>query len=381
MQEFSSAYDFLEELRRQSGKQRQNYKSLSRYLDQRAREKGVPIFGQFELTPLCNFSCKMCYVHLDAEQLKGRTVLPTETWKDIMHQACEAGMLHANLTGGECLTYPGFDELFLYLQNLGCDVSVLTNGFLLDDQRIEFFKQHRPAMIQVTMYGWNDDVYERVTGQRAFRRVSENIRKALKAGLNMHLTMNPNKYLGEDALETVRAGRSLSKVFTVNSSIFTPREETGRSGQNDEADPDLYIRIFKLMNELDGRETKEIAPEKLPPAGGPSHECDKCGLTCGGGRSGFVINWEGTMILCNRLDQVRAYPLKEGFREAWVKINREASNWPRVPECEECVYRMVCNNCAATALQYAEPGKQPTGLCELTRYYVQHGIRRIPECD
>ena len=258
---------------------------------------------------------------------------------------------------------------------------MLTNGFLLDDQRIEFFRQHRPAMIQVTLYGWNDDVYERVTGHRAFCMVSENIRKAIEAGLKVHLTTNPNKYLGEDALETVRAGRSLSKVFTVNSSIFTPREETGRSGQHDEADPDLYIRIFRLMNELDGRETKEIAPEKLPPAGGPSHECDKCGLTCGGGRSGFVINWEGTMILCNRLDQVRAYPLKDGFKEAWATVNREANNWPRVPECQDCVYLPVCNNCAATMLQYAEPGKQPTGLCELTRYYVQHGIRRIPECD
>ena len=26
--------------------------------------KGIPISGTFELTPRCNISCKMCYVHL-----------------------------------------------------------------------------------------------------------------------------------------------------------------------------------------------------------------------------------------------------------------------------------------------------------------------------
>ena len=106
------------------------------HLDFRAREKGIPISGKFELTPLCNFNCKMCYVHLNADQLS-QSVLPVETWKDLIHQAWNAGMINARLTGGECLAYPGFEELFLYLHSLGCTVNVLTNGFLLDENCIE----------------------------------------------------------------------------------------------------------------------------------------------------------------------------------------------------------------------------------------------------
>ena len=124
---------FLKELREENGKQIWRYSSFARYLDRKAREKGIPLTGQFELTPLCNFSCKMCYVHLNAEQMNGQKVLTVETWKDLMHQAWEAGMMHVTLSGGECLTYPGFDELYLYLQSLGCDVTVLTNAFLLDE--------------------------------------------------------------------------------------------------------------------------------------------------------------------------------------------------------------------------------------------------------
>jgi len=381
MQRPANGIEFLEELSRRNGKEVQSFKTLSAYLDDKAREKGIPICGQFELTPLCNFDCGMCYVHLEAEQLAGRKILPVETWKDLMHQAWEAGMMHVTLTGGECLTYPGFDELFLYLHGLGCDVSILTNGYLLDDSRIGFFLKHKPAMIQVTLYGWNEDVYERVTGRRAFSRVEGNIRKAVEAGLPVKLVVTPSRQLGEDALETIRFGRSIVRDVSINSDIFTPREETGRSQQHDDSEADLYVRLYRLMNELNGRETKEIDADRLPPFGGPYHECDECGLECGGARSGFVINWKGMLTPCNRLDIIHADPLAEGFKAAWARINQEANNWPRVPECQECAYRGVCNNCAANLLQYAEPGKQPTELCELTRYFVRHGIKHIPECE
>ncbi len=381
MQRPSNANEFLLELQKQNGREEQTYKSLSRYLDEKAREKGVPITGQFELTPLCNFSCKMCYVHLDANQLNGQALLSAESWKSIMHQAWETGMMHVTLTGGECLTYPEFDELYLYLHSLGCDVSILTNGYLLDDKRIEFFQKHEPAMIQITLYGCNDDVYERVTGRRAFTTVVENARRAVASGLNVEIVVTPSKYLGEDVLETIRVASSISKVYSVNSAVFPPREETGRSKQQDNPDLDHFIRIYKLLNELHGRETKEIDPEKLPPAGGPYHECSECGLECGGGRSGFVIDWKGTLMPCNRLEMIRAYPLKDGFKDAWIKINQAANSWPRVPECEGCAYQGVCSNCAATMLLYAEPGKQPTELCEQARYYVRHGVMRIPECE
>lgn len=135
------------------------------------------------------------------------------------------------------------------------------------------------------------------------------------------------------------------------------------------------------MNELAGRETKEIDPDRLPPVGGPSHEHTQCGLRCGGGRSAFVIDWKGTMMPCNRLNLVHADPVREGFKEAWARINREAESWPQVPECEGCAYRSVCSICAASMLRYAEPGRQPTELCETVRYYIQHGVMKIPECE
>ena len=380
MNEPVNGFDALRQLKEANGKPVQNFRDFTRYLEMRSREKGAPIHGQFELTPLCNFDCRMCYVHLDPDQMRGRGPLPVETWKDLMRQAADAGMLEATLTGGECLTYPGFDELFLFLQSLGCEVSVMTNGYLLDEKRIAFFRRHKPRFIQVTMYGSNDDVYERVTGRRVFSRVSENIRNAVEAGLPLWVIVTPNEWLGEDALETVRAAKGLCKIVVVNSSIFDPRPETGRSGQLRDPDVELYTRLYLLLREMDGVENREIPEESLPPIGGPSHECAECGLRCGGGRSSFVIDWQGTLTACNRLRMLNAKPLAEGFRAAWEKVNQQAKAWPRVPECEGCAYADACDNCAANMLQYAEPGKQPLALCERARYYVRHGVRQVPGC-
>ena len=381
MKEPVDGFDFLDQLRQQNGKQVQDYVTLSHYLDAKAREKNIPIHGQMELTPLCNFNCKMCYVHLNPEQLNGHSILPVSAWKELIHQAWEAGMIHATLTGGECLTYPGFDEIYLYLHSLGCDVSIMTNGFLLDDKRIQFFREHKPIRIQITLYGWNDDVYERITGQRAFNTVIENAKKAIDARLPIIFSVTPSTYLGEDVLETVRIAKSICKRCNVSGSLFAPRDETGRSEQKDTPETDLYIRIYRLINQLDGRETKEIDPEKLPKTGGPSHECMVCGLHCGGGRSSFVLDWKGTMMACNRLHMINADAITEGIKQAWLKINHEANNWPRVPECEGCRYDQVCNNCAGNMLRFAKPGELPHELCEQAKQYVSHGVRIIPDCE
>ena len=381
MAEPSNGFELLEQLRRKNGKQVQNYQSFAYYLEFRAREKGVPIHGQFELTPLCNFSCRMCYVHLDADQLKGRSVLSVGTWKDLMRQAVDAGMIRATLTGGECLAYPGFEELYLWLHSLGCEVAVLTNGFLMDEKRIEFFKAHRPYAIQVTLYGQNDDVYERVTGQRAFGTVMRHMRLAMEAELPLNISITPNRFLGADVLDTVRAAKSVGCEVLVNSGVFPPREETGRAGQQDNPETEQFLEIYRLLNRLDGIEPVEIDPDRLPPFGGPCRECRETGFLCGGGRSTFVLNWKGVMTPCNRMDIICADALKDGIASAWAEVNRTVAGWPRVPECIGCAYAETCNNCAANILRYGEAGKQPVELCERTKYLVCHGVWRIPDCE
>ncbi len=75
--------------------------SMRMYLDSRAWAKAVPIKGVFELTPYCNLDCKMCYVHLNPEQMQGCKLLSADEWENVMAQAVESGIVFATLTGGK----------------------------------------------------------------------------------------------------------------------------------------------------------------------------------------------------------------------------------------------------------------------------------------
>ena len=69
-----------------------NYNQFLQMAMQNARENDTPISGCFELTPLCNLDCKMCYVHLSDSTVKER-MLDGDRWIDLMGQAIENGMM------------------------------------------------------------------------------------------------------------------------------------------------------------------------------------------------------------------------------------------------------------------------------------------------
>ena len=103
---------------------------LSSYLHARACRSGTPLAGNFELTARCNFNCKMCYVHLTAEeqQRRGRE-LTADEWLAIAQEARSRGMLFLLLTGGEPLIRKDFRYLLTELKKMGLLVSVNSNGF------------------------------------------------------------------------------------------------------------------------------------------------------------------------------------------------------------------------------------------------------------
>ena len=373
-------FAYLEELKQKNRGTVPSFSSFAMYLEEKARKQGVPLSGQFELTPLCNFRCGMCYVQLNGNQLS-QPLLSADQWKELMSAASGAGMLRATLTGGECLAYPCFEEVYEHLQSLGCEVTVMTNGSLLDEQRVAYFLQHRPGMICITLYGNSEEAYERVTGCRAFEKTVSHIWAVRAAGLPLELSVTPNRLLGEDVFETIRLAKELSPAVRVNAWLTAPREETGRSEQAADLTEDDYIRIFRFRNELDGIPCIECPAEKLPRPGGPVLEGTAHGLQCGGGRSSFSISWKGVMSPCNELEMIKAYPMKTGFDPAWRIVHEAAVQWPRAKACEGCAYEEACVKCAGRLIQFCHPGERSPRLCEQILRFVQHGIYRIPDCE
>ena len=351
------------------------YDHVRRFLDFRAREEAIPLTGTFELTPLCNLDCKMCYVHLNKDQMQGAELLSTEEWKQIMKEAVDAGMMYAKLTGGECLTYPGFKELYLHLQSMGIEVSVLTNGRLMDDSMVAFFKAHPPAVIQITLYGADEETYERVTGHRAFEEVFSNIRKIQEAGLPLRIALTPNRYLGKDGEALVRFVHNMNIYYAINSGLFEAREETGRTLDNYDVSLDDMMRMYHARRELNGSiELSDCNEETLPEIGSDKTGEVQYGILCAAGRSAFAVDWKGNLYPCNVLRLGGINVLETKFLRAWKEIHALVMGYPLPVECQECAYKKVCKSCVAEHASGAKPGHANPMICQYGKRMVAEGL-------
>ena len=350
------------------------YEAVRKFLNFKARDKGVPISGAFELTPLCNLDCKMCYVHLNKTQMQGVQLLTVEQWKQIMQQAIDEGMMYARLTGGECLTYAGFRELYLFLRDRGVETVILTNGLLLDEDITAFLRNNPPAAIQVSLYGAGEDTYEQVTGKRTFSLVMENLRRIKAAKIPLTIAVTPSEYM-TDAEQILRLLCEEDLPFNINASILPPRPETGRVLAD--ANQDTYISMLKLRSHLKGKELiVEGDPESLPDPGGKQGN-PVFGVTCGAGRSGFAIDWQGNMRPCNNFPCEGENVLSLGFNEAWRRTNHTAAHYPLPTECEGCAYHGLCMHCVAAHAAGAKPGHANPAVCAMGRRMVTEGLSSL----
>ena len=351
-------------------------KVYNEYFTFQTRKKAVPYQGMFELTPLCNLKCKMCYVRLSPEQLGERSLLMADSWIRMIDQAAVAGMMKAALTGGECLTHPDFDAIYLHLQELGIRTAVLTNGILLNEDRIRFFQRYPPALIQITLYGASEEEYEQVCGTRHFETVLANIRRAQEAGLSLFIAITPNRFLTDGGEALLKLAASLDIPYNINSCLFTPHPGTGREKDNVDMEMEDYIRLYKLRAQMNGEVITPVDPASLPEVARQT-EPQKLGLRCGAGMNAFTIQWDGAMIPCSSLLQIRESPLRDGFQAAWNAIHEAALHFPIPAECEACEYNSVCPSCVAIHAQDAPPGHASPRRCQCARQLVESGLVRL----
>ena len=154
----------------------------------KAARKKVPLSGTFELSPLCNFSCRMCYVRKTAEEVRnqGRPMVSAEKWLEIAEAAGGDGMLYLLLTGGEPFLYPDFWKLYEALNRMGFVISINTNGSMIDEAVVERLRERPPMKINLTLYGAKDSTYESLCGVKGvFSRVDRAITMLREAGLTV----------------------------------------------------------------------------------------------------------------------------------------------------------------------------------------------------
>lgn len=346
---------------------------ISSYLHAKAKEKGLPLSGTFEITGRCNFNCRMCYIHSSDCARAANDELPAKWWTDLGREAVDAGMVFLLITGGEPLIRNDFAEIYAELCKMGCIISLNSNGYLINDKIKELFRKYPPNRVNVSIYGSDDDTYESFTGVRGFSKVMQNVRDLRDMGIDVRFNCSITPDNRSDMANIYNVCKNLGFHVKTTSYMFPQIRVNGVHGENqnrlspEEAaecrvawsklkySPEEFVLRAKAMKaKIDEFFSKGISDAPAE------------GVACRAGRTCFWVNKQGEMSPCGMID--KTFDIKEiGFGAAWNGVKNCVSEIRLPKECSNCAYRHFCNVCAAAC--YTETGeysKKPGYICKFS---------------
>ena len=95
------------------------------------------------LTNACNLHCVHCFMNAGA---KLKSELTSEKWKEVLSEFYAEGGEYVTFTGGEPTMYPQFEEVVMFAHQIGLKVTVLSNGLLWSEEKIQRIKSYLDEM-------------------------------------------------------------------------------------------------------------------------------------------------------------------------------------------------------------------------------------------
>lgn len=328
--------------------------TVSDYLHSKASRNRIPLNGTFELSPVCNFACKMCYVRKTPEQIRteGKCLRPWTDWLELAKQCHEAGTLYLLLTGGEPFLYPGFKELYIALHQMGFILSINTNGTLIDEDTVAWLRQYAPSRVNVTLYGASGETYRRICGNSdGFRRAMKAIDLLQSAGIPVVINCSVIPENQDDLLAIMILGKERKLNTRVATYMFPPVRREQELTDSRMA-PEMSARMLMQRAKFQlnpAAFAKFLAREDRPPETSGDWGSDQGEeMRCRAGRSGFWINWEGVMTACGITQFPRVeYPFRDGFVNCWNRLTDAVRSSLVLSGCVGCPKKDVCNPCVA----------------------------------
>ncbi len=361
---------------------------LSDYLFRKASSQKIPVSAAFELSPVCNFHCKMCYVRKTEAQIRkeGKALIPWQRWLELAKQAKEAGTLFLLLTGGEPFLYPGFRELYTELHRMGFLISINTNGSLINEETLQWLKELCPYRINLTLYGASRETYGRICGNESgYDRAVWALRSLKEAGIPVliNASMIPENACDLEAIMTF--GKELGVNTRVSTYMFPPirrdaEEEDSRFTPEESAEMFMKRVLFPLPPEKRLEQLRAMQrPTEPHEEDWGAHRDDF--MRCRAGRCSFWVSWDGNMCACGLVPFPKNYdPFREPLLDCWMDLTEKVRHTPVLKGCSNCPKRELCAPCVATI--YAECGdvnQKAPYLCSLTQCISQQIDRYMEE--
>lgn len=324
--------------------------AIERRLIDKAIERRALITGHFELTPLCNFSCDMCFIHMSKHQVeKQGGLLPLVQWLNFACQLKEMGVLFLLLSGGEPLLFPRFPELYAQLKKMGFILTINTNGTLITEDVAELFARLVPRRVNITLYGGSNETYLRLCGApHGFDQCVEAVKRLRDRHIDVKLNCTLTRKNQDDFPAIMAFADEMQLPVTFNSylSPYLRKACQGcrlllpeRMSVEDTARTALEYKQHELGERFSLFAQLQLQTQEQPPA-------DKgVDLECHAGKSSGWITWQGHLTPCVGMEDPWYDVCHMPIAEAWKKLVNDCEEIERHEECVGCHLRGICQAC------------------------------------
>lgn len=167
----------------------------------------------------CNAHCSTC------DEWKNKIRL-SDNWKDVINDAKKNGVRFISFFGGEPTLHPDLCKMIDYAKSIGCMVSILTNGSLRNEARIQ--KMANCDLIGVSITHSDLSIDDTVRGeemhQRALHFLASCRKYKIKSFVNILLTKENIEDLEEITQYFNQLGHPVSFCFPISERLFNQQD-------------------------------------------------------------------------------------------------------------------------------------------------------------
>lgn len=311
----------------------------------------------YEMTTICNLNCKYCYNYWkkDNEDLKEiEKINPLKTLNQYMKSvSCNS----VTFSGGEPTT--NFDELLeciMYVKARNKQVTIITNGTLLDDEKLDVLSKLKVDLLEITINSYDAKIHESINGIKdSFRKSITTIRNAKSKGIDVVVPVVVTKDNVKDIDKTLEYIYSLGVTR-----IMINRYNIGGNGCNNSEN---VLADFKDLKDA-YKKCQEFAKSKniklyslvctphcvLNPDEYSNIMFSNCGIH--NLKRRYTLTRDGNIRYCNHSPEVIGNVYKENMKK--ILNSDKLKRWGDIePEfCRECSKKEKCQyGCRAASQQ------------------------------
>jgi len=325
---------------------------------------------QWHINDRCNLRCLHCYQDIFTSERE----LSFPSLKDIFENIREflkeeKKLLVVDITGGEPFLHDDFFSLieFLISSEVVKKVGIITNGFFLDKENLNFLERFKKIEIKISAEGVDKETYELFRGKGNFEKFVEtcNLLKSTNLKKTLMFTLLESNFSEVkklfDFIENFEFDR-----FVVERFIPWGR---GRKIQNQVISLKNWMETVKILFKKTGVEEiwSEILPYRAFMVERLKGEYNLFGAPCIIGKDGCAVMPDGSVFPCRRfplsLGNLKETQFSEIWRNSEILKNLREKKFLK-GRCKICKIN-DCNGCRAIAYSLTGDFFEEDPLCFL----------------